>query len=144
VPTRVRPLGVGVVAVLFAFSSFLTFVVLLLGLIQPAWISSLHHIGPDIEAAGNHIGSFLLVGAAYAGLAAGLWRLRNWARLAVLFLAGTSLMLALAGIAVAAMIHRPVAGFFWFSAGLCGSIVIYLRQSHVKAVFRKRDFGPAA
>ena len=131
-----RPLGVTMIALLFLLSSLLTFGVLLLGVLQPAWIASLRHLGQDIKAAGSNVGAFVLVGASYAALAAGLWRLQRWARFIIMFLAGTSLIIAVAGIALGVLSHRPLPVFLWFSAGLSGIIVLYLRQSRIKAAFR--------
>lgn len=137
-----RPFGVTLVSLLFLASSLLTLGVLVLGLVQPEWISSLHHVGEDIQSAGDHPAAWFLVTILYGAIAGGLWRLQSWARLAVLFVTGASLITAIAGITLATAIkpltNRPIAGFFWFSAILSGVIVLYFRQDRVKLAFSKR------
>lgn len=78
-----RPLGVTIAALLFLISSLLTLGVLVLGLLEPAWIFSLHALRGDILNARNHAEAHFVVAAMYAAMAVGLWRLPMWARLAV-------------------------------------------------------------
>lgn len=137
-----RPLGVTLIALLFLISSLLTLGALIVGLIEPSWVFSLHDaLRGDILNARNHAVAHFVVAAIYAAMAMGLWRLQMWARLVVLFVTGASLFGALIGIVLgpaATPMTRPAAvGFLWFSAILSGVIVMYFNRTQVKVAFRK-------
>jgi hypothetical protein len=130
-----RPTGVTVIAVLcFIGACFLTLLACLFlvgGGLAARFMPPDAHIPAGIAAAVGVFGAviFLLLAALYVTVGMGLLKLKEWARIIALVLAGLSLLFGLFG-----LLHfHP---FALVRLAIAGSILWYLLQPHVVAAFR--------
>lgn len=138
-PRIKRPLGVTLVASFYLLGAALFLAVLLVGLLQPAFVSNLHSRGliGDIENARTHPGVHEIVAVIFAALGAGLWSLKSFARYTVLVITGLHLVLQAATLAHAAGSRRADTPFFWFATTVSAAIFIYLTRPHVRRAFAR-------
>jgi hypothetical protein len=92
------------------------------------------------ELAGPYM--FLLVGAAGAIIAAGLWKLQNWARWAAIVAACLGIVLLVPSVSSAVSDLRAGA-LAWDGLGIMVRVIVifYLLQSPAVAIFLRRNSG---
>jgi hypothetical protein len=137
-----RPNGISAIASLF----FLAAVYLLgLGCIMLASPGAVPiRLGAPLlsgfELAGPYM--FLLVGAAGAIIAAGLWKLQNWARWAAIVAACLGIVLLVPSVSSAVSDLRAGA-LAWDGLGIMVRVIVifYLLQSPAVAIFLRRNSG---
>jgi hypothetical protein len=130
-----RPTGVTVIAVLFfigtCFLALLGCLFLVGGGLAAKFMPPDAHIPAGILAAAGVLGAivFLLLAALYATVGVGLLKLKEWARIIAIVLAGLSFLFGLLG-----LLHfHP---FALVRLAIAGWILWYLLQPHVVAAFR--------
>jgi hypothetical protein len=138
-----RPTGVTVIAVLcFIGACFLTLLACLFlvgGGLAAKFMPPDAHIPAGIMAAVGAVGAviFLILAALYVTVGLGLLKLKEWARIIAIVLAGLSLLFGLFG-----LLHfHP---FALVRLAIAGWILWYLLQPHVVAAFRGLSAPPAA
>lgn len=136
-----RPTGVTVIAVLFFIGACLLALLACLflvgGGVAARFMPPDARIPAGIMAAVGAVGAifFLVLAALYVAVGMGLLKLKEWARITAVVLAGISLLFGLLG-----LIHfHP---FALVRLALAGWILWYLLQPHVVAAFRGTSAPP--
>lgn len=148
-----RPLGITLLAWLFFVNSAFYALLAALMVVRPTALATILHAlspggtGPETThtAMGAWLPIYYVTGAGLcATVAAGLWRLRNWARLVVLAL--TVLAAITIPMAVIALMRSPNAGaavLTLLRICLSAALIWYLLGATVRAAFRPRVPGNA-
>lgn len=131
------------VASYYLLGSVLFLLVLVVALLQPAFVSALHNpnLRQDIQDAGKYQGIHALLIVIFAGIGVGLWFLQPWARTLVLVITGIDVIrraitFAIYLLPLATGSHRALGAFFWFATVMDTSIFAYMRLGLVKRAFK--------
>jgi uncharacterized membrane protein (DUF2068 family) len=136
-----RPTGVTVIAVLFfigaCFATLLAIAFLVGGGLAAKFMPPDARIPAGIMAAVGGIAAIVILvfAALYIAIGVGLLKLKEWARITAVVLAGLSLLFGLLG-----LLHfHP---FALIRLAIAGWILWYLLQPHVVAIFRGTSAPP--
>jgi len=134
--TKERPAGVTAVAIAFLLAATYLLVVGLTMLVRPGLISMAAgaELLGGLELAGPYM--FVLVAAVGAVIAAGIWKLQNWARWPAILVAMIGVVLLLPSVSSAILDFR-FGKLAWGGLGTIGRVIIvwYLFQPAVKETF---------